>query len=76
MQILCDHLRGPWVEGLICFGSLVDTASKLIQMPPGTFVVRLVDDESGKFSCPVVLRFSHIYIGSQIHITLLFITNN
>lgn len=49
MKLTRDQLRGPWTEGLIIgFINKRQAEEKLLQCPPGTFLLRFSDSELGK----------------------------
>lgn len=49
MKLTKDHIRGPWTEGLIIgFINKREAVEKLLQCPPGTFLLRFSDSELGK----------------------------
>lgn len=48
MKLTRDQLRGPWTEGLIIgFINKRQAEEKLLQCPPGTFLLRFSDSELG-----------------------------
>lgn len=50
MKLTRDHLRGPWAENaIIGFIDKRQAELKLLQCPPGTFLLRFSDSELGEF---------------------------
>ncbi|XP_037041739.1 signal transducer and transcription activator-like [Bradysia coprophila] len=46
-----DYLRGPWIDGsIIGFVNRRETEKKLLQCPPGTFLLRFADSQLGGIS--------------------------
>lgn len=73
MKLTRDQLRGPWTEGLIIgFINKRQAEEKLLQCPPGTFLLRFSDSELGivlsvnKFNESKLLRMFSFQVVLQL----------